>query len=169
MLRRVTDRLRFTRWTRAFDAAAKVVLIATGSRPQRPKGAAFELPGVFDTDTILYRERGAPKAIVIVGGGPVGIEFATICRALGAPGHDRRSRRASGDDDGRRGLRAHRRTLSGLGVQREIPLYRWKTSSQRLKTSTSAFDERARAADTVLIAAGRVANTRTSRPRAGGR
>ena len=63
---------------------AKLVLIATGSRPQRPKGSAFELPGVFDTDTILYRERGAPKAIVIVGGGAVGIEFATICRALGA-------------------------------------------------------------------------------------
>ena len=62
----------------------KVVLIATGSRPRRPKGTAFELPGVFDTDTILYRERGAPKAIVIVGGGPVGIEFATICRALGS-------------------------------------------------------------------------------------
>ncbi len=64
---------------------AKVVLIATGSRPQRPKGGAAALPpGIFDTDTILYRERGAPKAIVIVGGGAVGIEFATICRVLGA-------------------------------------------------------------------------------------
>ncbi len=61
---------------------AKCVLVATGSRPRRPEGG---LPlGVFDTDTILYRERGAPKAIVIVGGGAVGIEFATICYALGA-------------------------------------------------------------------------------------
>lgn len=35
-------------------------------------------PGVCDSDTIL-----APKDILIVGCGPVGVEYATICRALG--------------------------------------------------------------------------------------
>jgi len=62
---------------------ARTVLIATGSRPSRPKNISFEIPGVCDTDTILHRGR-VPKDIVIVGGGPVGVEFATICRALGA-------------------------------------------------------------------------------------
>ena len=62
---------------------AKVVLIATGSRPRRPPEIAFELPGVCDTDTILERGR-IPRDIVIVGGGPVGVEFTTICHALGA-------------------------------------------------------------------------------------
>jgi NAD(P) transhydrogenase len=62
---------------------AKAVLIATGSRPFRPSNISFDIPGVCDTDTILQRGR-VPKEIVIVGGGPVGVEFATICHVLGA-------------------------------------------------------------------------------------
>ena len=62
--------------------AAKAALIATGSRPLRPENISFDIPGVCDTDTILQRGL-IPKDIVIVGGGPVGVEFATICHALG--------------------------------------------------------------------------------------
>ena len=62
---------------------AKAILIATGSRPRRPKNISFDIPGVCDTDTILSRGR-PPRDILIVGGGPVGVEFATICHALGA-------------------------------------------------------------------------------------
>jgi NAD(P) transhydrogenase len=62
---------------------AKVILIASGSRPLRPKGISFDIPGVCDTDTVLQRG-WVPKDIVIAGGGPVGVEFVTICRALGA-------------------------------------------------------------------------------------
>jgi NAD(P) transhydrogenase len=62
---------------------AKMILIATGSRPRRPKNISFDIPGVCDTDTILYRGR-PPQDILIVGGGPVGVEFATICHAIGA-------------------------------------------------------------------------------------
>ena len=62
---------------------AKSILIATGSRPWRPRTISFDTRAVCDTDTILQRGR-VPQEIVIVGGGPVGVEFATICHGLGA-------------------------------------------------------------------------------------
>lgn len=62
---------------------AKVILIATGSRPRRPSNLPFDLTGVCDTDTILLRG-WVPRDMLIVGGGPVGVEFATIGHALGA-------------------------------------------------------------------------------------
>jgi NAD(P) transhydrogenase len=59
------------------------VLIATGSRPARPANVPFDHPGICDTDTVLARG-WVPKAMVIVGGGAVAVEFATIAHALGA-------------------------------------------------------------------------------------
>ncbi|MFY9861818.1 MAG: FAD-dependent oxidoreductase [Candidatus Cybelea sp.] len=138
---------------------AKVVLVATGSRPQRPKGSAFQLPGVFDTDTILYRERGAPKAIVIVGGGPVGVEFATICRALGAAVTivDRGERLAT-VMDGEVSARIEE-FFREWGVD-----LKFGCTVEDVAASGDALDVRLSTqehvgADTVLIAAGRVANT----------
>lgn len=63
--------------------SAKVILIASGSRPFRPPNIAFDTPGICDTDTVLQRG-WVPRDIVIAGGGAVGVEFATICHALGA-------------------------------------------------------------------------------------
>jgi NAD(P) transhydrogenase len=137
---------------------AKAILIATGSRPFRPNNISFEIPGVCDTDTILQRGR-VPKEIVIVGGGPVGVEFATICHVLDA-----------------------RVTILDFGtclmpmMDREISAYmeelfrKWdvavlfgstaesisqKDDGLRVKVSTGE----SLVADTVLFAAGRSANT----------
>ncbi len=63
---------------------AKHILIATGSHPVRPIKIPFEHPGICDTDTILSRGR-PPKSMLIVGAGPVGVEFATIAHAMGLP------------------------------------------------------------------------------------
>jgi NAD(P) transhydrogenase len=61
---------------------ARVVLLATGSRPYHPPDVPFEDPDVHDSDTILSLER-LPERILIIGGGPVGSEYASIFTALG--------------------------------------------------------------------------------------
>jgi NAD(P) transhydrogenase len=137
---------------------AKIVLIASGSRPSRPKNISFEIPGVCDTDTILHLGR-VPKVILIAGGGPVGVEFATICHALGAEVAlvDRGSRLMS--------------TMDGETSQYMTELFgKWRIKVQfgasvervekkgvglevDLSTGQTLFP------DTLLFAAGRVANT----------
>jgi len=61
---------------------ARVVLLATGSRPYHPPEVPFEDPDVHDSETVLSIER-LPERILIVGGGPVGSEYASIFSALG--------------------------------------------------------------------------------------
>lgn len=61
---------------------ARAVLIATGSRPFRPPGVPFDDQDVHDSDEIIRLDR-IPKTMVVVGGGPVGCEFASIFTALG--------------------------------------------------------------------------------------
>ncbi|CAM5723012.1 Soluble pyridine nucleotide transhydrogenase [Streptomyces hirsutus] len=68
----------------AREVTAHAVLIATGSRPTHYPGIPFDDPDVYDSDAI-YSLRTVPKHIVIVGGGPIGVEFATVFTALGVP------------------------------------------------------------------------------------
>jgi NAD(P) transhydrogenase len=63
---------------------AQTILITTGSRPTHFPGISFDDPAVYDSDQI-YSIKAAPRSIVIVGGGPVGVEFATVFTALGIP------------------------------------------------------------------------------------
>ena len=66
------------------ELVGRTVLVATGSRPTHFPGIPFDDPDVYDSDQI-YSIRAAPKQIVIVGGGPIGVEFATVFTALGIP------------------------------------------------------------------------------------
>lgn len=61
---------------------ARVILIATGSRPHHPAGLPFDDPDVHDSETILSIN-ALPQRLVVVGGGPVGTEYASIFAALG--------------------------------------------------------------------------------------
>ncbi len=60
------------------------VIIATGSSPLRPASVPFDDPCVFDSETIAGIGR-RPRELLIVGGGAIGVEYATIVSALGVP------------------------------------------------------------------------------------
>ena len=62
---------------------AQAVLIATGSRPFHPEGIPFDDPDVLDAEEVL--ELGStPESLVVVGGGAIACEHASIFTALGA-------------------------------------------------------------------------------------
>jgi NAD(P) transhydrogenase len=63
---------------------ARAVLVATGSRPTHFAGVPFDDPDVYDSDQV-YSLRTVPEDIVVVGGGAMGVEFATVLTALGIP------------------------------------------------------------------------------------
>src|SRR6266852_5491539 len=59
-----------------------VILIATGSKPHRPAEIPFDDKTVFDSDSILSMQR-IPKSMIVVGGGVIGCEYASIFTAMG--------------------------------------------------------------------------------------
>ncbi len=60
---------------------ASVVLIATGSYPNWPENTPKD-PRLFDSDTILHMDR-LPRSLLVVGGGVIACEYATMFRAMG--------------------------------------------------------------------------------------
>ena len=140
------------------ELRGRAVLVATGSRPAHPPGIPFDDPGVFDTDRIFTLDR-LPSHAVIVGGGPVGVEFATVFAALGVPvtvvseaerllpSMDAELTELLADDLSGRGVRL----VLGTGAQRVARV------DGRLTVTLSTGG--ALETDIVLFAAGRVPNS----------
>ena len=61
---------------------AHAVILASGSVPALPPVPGFDLPGVITSDEALSLEK-PPKSLLIVGGGVIGIEMASIFAPLG--------------------------------------------------------------------------------------
>ena len=58
------------------------IIIATGSKPSKVPIPGIDSEGVVDSDGVLAFTQ-APEALVIIGGGVIGIEFASLFNALG--------------------------------------------------------------------------------------
>ena len=65
---------------------ADIIIIATGSRPYHPPGIPFDDPDVLDAEGVLEIEE-APARVVVIGGGAIGCEHASIYTALGCQVH----------------------------------------------------------------------------------
>jgi NAD(P) transhydrogenase len=134
-------------------------VIATGSRPRAAEGIPFNNVTVCDSDSILSTET-IPKTMVVVGGGVIGCEYASMFAAFGI-----------------KVTLLERRTELLRFVDQEIVqalIYQMRTSGVTLRLGEEiaevALDERNRpvtslksgktiVADMLLYAMGRLANT----------
>lgn len=77
--RKVSVRLRSGRRR---TLAAKSVLLATGTTPMRPPDIPFDNERIVDSDGV-FRLRRKPASMIVIGGGVIGLEYATIFDVLG--------------------------------------------------------------------------------------
>ena len=65
---------------------ANSIILATGARPARPGFAPWDSPRVMTTDEAAVAD-DLPESVIIVGGGVIGCEFATIYAECGIETH----------------------------------------------------------------------------------
>ena len=66
------------------EHTAHFIVIAVGTEPARPPEIPFDNASIIDTDGLLTLKR-IPQSIVIVGGGVIGTEYASILATIGVP------------------------------------------------------------------------------------
>jgi len=66
----------------SIEHTADFIVIAVGTEPSRPSDIPFDDISIIDSDGLLTLKR-LPTSIVIVGGGVIGTEYASILAALG--------------------------------------------------------------------------------------
>jgi NAD(P) transhydrogenase len=64
------------------ELSAEYILVATGSRPAHPANVPFDGTRIYDSDTILHLD-SIPASLIVVGGGVIGSEYATLFGAMG--------------------------------------------------------------------------------------
>ena len=64
--------------------SAQKILIATGSHAFHPTNIPFDDPDIFDSEELPKLKR-VPKSVLVIGGGSIGCEFASIFTAFGIP------------------------------------------------------------------------------------
>jgi NAD(P) transhydrogenase len=136
---------------------ARAILIATGSRPAHPPAIPFDDPAVSDSETILEIET-LPKRLVVVGGGAVGCEYASIFTALGSEVTmlEASNRLLSFVDPELATMLAETFRGHGMKVVLGTPLERVVRTGETLSVTAGgkSFE-----ADHLLFAGGRVGNT----------
>lgn len=137
------------------------IFIATGSRPHRPPLYPFGDPRVHDSDELLELH-AMPHAMVVVGGGVIGCEYACMFSALGVPVSlvEPRGELLSFLDEELSALLARR--MGELGVRLHLgasvqSVHVPPAHSEPIRLTLSSGQELE--TDQVLVASGRTANT----------
>lgn len=139
----------------ARELTAKAIIIASGSEPLELKAMPFDHTTVLSS-TSLLELRELPESLLIVGGGYIGCEFATVFASLGAkvtivemlnqlvPGQDVRIARTVQASFKKRGITLHLETkVEKLDVQKNGGAVATLSNGETIK------------ADKVLVSIGR--------------
>ncbi len=146
--------------TAVLEILAEKILIATGSKPFIPEIEGIHNKNVITSDELLTKREQIYKKLLIIGGGVIGIEFATIYQELGCEveiievmdrilyGMDKEVSQSVAMNLKKRGIKIHTKSKvlrimeEGLGCEYE--------EAGKVKMAN---------ADAILISAGRKANT----------
>jgi NAD(P) transhydrogenase len=136
-----------------------VILIATGSLPNRSRDIPFDDPRFYDSDTILELPR-LPRSMAVLGAGVIGCEYTTIFAALGIKvtlidGRDRLLPFLDAETSGRLHLQME---LLGTDVWLQDGIARISPEPDTIGLDLQSG--RALTVENVLFAAGRIGNTR---------
>jgi NAD(P) transhydrogenase len=136
---------------------ADFILVATGSRPMRPSEVPFDEEAVFDSDTILGLKR-LPASMIVVGGGVVGCEYASLLQALGIQVTllDRDTSLLPFLDDEIASLLQTRMQEAGLDLRLNTSACAYERTSGGVR---ARLDDGAVEAEALLFAGGRLGNT----------
>ena len=67
---------------RTVEVEAAHIVIAAGTAPAPPPGGEFDYETIISSDGIL-RLKEIPRTMTVVGGGVIGVEYASMFAALG--------------------------------------------------------------------------------------
>jgi NAD(P) transhydrogenase len=138
--------------------SADAILLATGSRPHHPAGVPFDHADVLDSDSARALD-GPLSSLVVVGGGAVACEYASIFLALGAEVTlvDRGSRLLPFMDAELSGILADTFRSFGMRVLSETGASGVDPAEPGVRVETTAGE--VITAEKVIFAAGRTGNT----------
>ncbi|MCL7037154.1 hypothetical protein MKW94_027287 [Papaver nudicaule] len=137
--------------------SAKHILVATGGRAQRPNIPGKEL-GITSDEALSLDE--LPKRVVVLGGGYIAVEFASIWRGMGSTVDlfFRRELPLRGFDDEMRELVAQNLEGRGISLHPAENLTELVKTEDGIKVITDHGKELI--ADVVLFATGRIPNSK---------
>ncbi|XP_022761924.1 glutathione reductase, chloroplastic isoform X1 [Durio zibethinus] len=137
--------------------SAKHILIATGSRAHRPPIPGQEL-GITSDEALSLED--LPKRVVVLGGGYIAVEFASIWRGMGATVDlfFRKELPLRGFDDEMRAVVARNLEGRGINLHPQTNLTELIKTDNGIKVITDHGEELL--ADVVLFATGRLPNSK---------
>jgi len=160
---RTTGRLTGPDMVEAGDTRIKArrIVIATGSSPATPP-----IPGLesvpFLTNETVFENRVLPRHLIVIGGGPIGIEMAQAHRLLGADVTvlEAQPRIMPKDDPELVTLLAERLRADGVAIRTGVAIQRIERAGEAIAVVLAAGEERI-VGSHLLVAAGRRANLDT--------